>query len=104
MQPWKFYNKERIEELTQRAQHNYEDPEYDHSTKKWLRDEEEAELEQLLGEGFENWSKSDFHMFVQSCVTFGPKDYVHIAEAMGTKTAQEVEEYSRVFWSEGEWI
>ena len=35
-------------------------------------------------------------------MTFGPSDYAHIAEAMGTKTAKEVEEYSKVFWSEGE--
>ena len=91
-----------IEELAQQAQKNYDNPEYDHSTKKWLTREEEMELEQLLGEGFDTWSKFDYSGFVQGCVTFGPSDYAHIAEAMGTKTAKEVEEYSKVFWSEGE--
>ena len=100
--PWRFYNNKRIEELAQQAQKNYDNPEYDHSTKKWLTREEEMELEQLLGEGFDTWSKFDYSGFVQGCVTFGPSDYAHIAEAMGTKTAKEVEEYSKVFWSEGE--
>lgn len=102
MQPWRFYNNQRIEELAQRAQQNYHNPEYDHSTKKWLTSEEEMELEQLLGEGFDTWSKYEYYGFVQGCVTYGPTDYDHIAEAIGTKTANEVKEYSRVFWSEGE--
>ena len=81
MQPWRFYNNKRIEELAQQAQKNYDNPEYDHSTKKWLTREEEMELEQLLGEGFDTWSKFDYSGFVQGCVTFGPSDYAHIAEA-----------------------
>ena len=102
MQPWRFYNNQRIEELARHAQQNYHNPEYDHSTKKWLTSEEEMELEQLLGEGFDTWSKYEYCGFVQGCITYGPTDYDHIAEAIGTKTANEVEEYSRVFWSEGE--
>lgn len=99
--PWRFYNASRIRELAERAQKNYADPTYDHTSKKWLSEEEEAELGQLLGEGFDHWDSREYRDFVQGCVDFGPTDYKQIAEVIGTKTEEEVREYSTVFWAKG---
>ena len=96
-----MYEKKRIEGLAAIAQKNYEDPSYDHTTNKWLSDEEEAELSRLLGEGFDSWRKADMLAYVQAAMDFGPDAYDQIAEAMGTKTAEEVARYADVFWKRG---
>ena len=101
--PWRFYNASRLTELAQKAQRNFEDPSYDHSTKKWLSETETAELEQLLREGFGNWSSADYHAFLQSSVEQGPESFAAIAAAVGTKTEAEVRRYAEVFWRCGEW-
>ena len=102
--PWRFYDVSRITELAQKAQRNYEDPSYDHTEKKWLSDEETAELERLLSEGFDSWSNADYHAFVQSSIDLGPENYAAIATAIGTKTEEEVRRYAEVFWRCGEWV
>lgn len=39
--------------------------------------------------------------YVQAAMDFGPKGYDQIAEAIGTKTAEEVAQYAEVFWKRG---
>ena len=96
-----FYPKERILELATIAQKNYENPEYDHSTEKWLTNDEEEELSRLLQEGFDKWKKGEYSLFVQGCMEYGSEEYEKIAELIQTKTVEEVKEYAAVFWKKG---
>lgn len=96
-----FYNKQRIQEIAEIAQKNFENPGYDHSSKKWLSEEEEKELMDLLAEGFEDWRKSEYYAFLQGCVEYGPTAYREIANMIQSKTEEEVKEYSEVFWTRG---
>ena len=83
-------------------QKNHDDPAYDHSSGKWLSEEEENELAQLLQEGFGNWTLKEYRDFLQGCGDFGPANHKEIAAAIGTKTEEEVHEYAAVFWAHGE--
>lgn len=83
------------------AQKNFEDPEYDHSKEQWLTEEENKELELLLSKGFSNWKRNEYHSFIQACMDYGQEEYTKIAEAIQTKTVDEVIEYSKEFWSRG---
>ena len=83
------------------AQKNFEDPSYDHTTNKWLSVEQEAELERLLSEGFDNWKKADMMANVQAAMDYGLDEYEQIADAIGTKTPDEVKRYAEVFWKRG---
>jgi len=67
--------------------------------------EEEIELkEELSTQGFGNWQRRDFHHFVRANEKYGRDKYAEIAEEIGTKTAKEVKEYSKVFWERYEEI
>ena len=83
-------------------QKNYDDPAYDHSSRKWLSEEEEKELEYLLQEGFGNWTVKEYRDFLQGCSDFGSANYKEIAAAIGTKTEEEVHKYASMFWVHGE--
>ncbi len=62
--------------------------------------EEVTEKERLIRQGFSNWSRKDFVLFVKGCEKYGRQDYVGIArEIGGSKAEKEIAAYSRVFWS-----
>eukprot|EP00026_Physarum_polycephalum_P000788 Phypoly_transcript_00789.p1 GENE.Phypoly_transcript_00789~~Phypoly_transcript_00789.p1 ORF type:complete len:1293 (+),score=424.61 Phypoly_transcript_00789:569-3880(+) len=63
-----------------------------------LTPEEQQEKEQLLKEGFSEWTRKDFTAFIKGCEKFGRKSYAQIAEEIGTKTTQQVKDYAQVFW------
>eukprot|EP01134_Creolimax_fragrantissima_P003465 CFRG3465T1 len=63
-----------------------------------LTEEEIAEKEKLEQEGFSSWGKSVFTKFRNACAQYGRHDYASIASVLETKTENEVEEYSKVFW------
>jgi superfamily II DNA or RNA helicase len=63
-----------------------------------LTAEEEAEKNALLSEGFKAWTKREFNDFIKACGDFGRNQFESIARAIGTKSADEVESYSSVFW------
>ncbi|KAF9081333.1 hypothetical protein BGX23_001011, partial [Mortierella sp. AD031] len=63
-----------------------------------LTEEEVAEKERLLEEGFENWSKRDFIAFYKACEKFGRNSLADIANDIEGKTLAEVKAYSKVFW------
>lgn len=57
---------------------------------------------QLLAEGFQDWTRRDFNLFVRACAEHGRDDLAQIAaEFDGTKTQADIEKYSVVFWDKG---
>lgn len=63
-----------------------------------LTEEEGAEKEKLLTEGFTNWTKRDFNQFIKANEKYGRDDIESIAREVEGKTPEEVMEYSAVFW------
>lgn len=63
-----------------------------------LTEEELTEKEDLLKEGFTNWTKRDFQQFIKANEKFGRDDIESIAREVEGKTPEEVIQYSTVFW------
>ncbi|BES99295.1 SLIDE [Nesidiocoris tenuis] len=63
-----------------------------------LTEEEIAEKESLLTQGFTNWTKRDFHQFIKANEKFGRDDIDNISKDVEGKTPDEVRAYSEVFW------
>lgn len=63
-----------------------------------LSEEEAQEKEELLQEGFINWSRRDFNQFVKMCEKYGRDDLDSISKEIEGKTPEEVIDYARVFW------
>lgn len=55
----------------------------------------------MLSAGFDTWRKSEYNAFIQGCALFGKEAFEQIAEYIETKTAEEVAEYARAFWTVG---
>ena len=64
-----------------------------------LTEEDNAEKESLLDQGFAEWSKKDFTAFVKACERFGRDKLADIAGDVEGKTLDEVKKYSKVFWA-----
>ncbi|KAF1957129.1 hypothetical protein CC80DRAFT_444606 [Byssothecium circinans] len=63
-----------------------------------LTEEEKAEKERLIEQGFPEWNKRDFQQFLNGSAKFGRKNYAGISEEVDGKTAEEIEAYAKVFW------
>lgn len=63
-----------------------------------LTEEEEKRKEELSTQGFSNWSKKDFSIFLKCCEVYGRNAHALIAAETETKTTEEVAQYSKVFW------
>ncbi|CAG9090664.1 hypothetical protein JYU34_009443 [Plutella xylostella] len=63
-----------------------------------LTEEELAEKDNLLTQGFTNWTKRDFNQFIKANEKYGRDDIENIAKDVEGKTPEEVMEYSAVFW------
>lgn len=63
-----------------------------------LTEEELVEKEELLKQGFTNWSKRDFNQFIKANEKYGRDDIDSIAHEVEGKTPEEVMEYSSLFW------
>jgi SWI/SNF-related matrix-associated actin-dependent regulator of chromatin subfamily A member 5 len=63
-----------------------------------LNDDEIEERDELMNEGFKDWSKREFGQFVKAAEKFGRADIDAIADDISTKTKEEVSEYAHVFW------
>uniref|UniRef100_A0A0N5BZ03 Chromatin-remodeling complex ATPase chain Iswi n=1 Tax=Strongyloides papillosus TaxID=174720 RepID=A0A0N5BZ03_STREA len=61
--------------------------------------EEQSLKKELIKQGFGNWGKKEFNNFVKACEKYGRDDFEAIAAEIGTKTCEEVVEYSKVFFS-----
>ncbi|KAF8695662.1 SNF2 family DNA-dependent ATPase, partial [Rhizoctonia solani] len=64
-----------------------------------LTEEELAEKEELQDKGFGSWTKRDFQQFVRGVEKHGSSDWEGIASEVDAKSARDVKEYSKVFWS-----
>jgi len=60
-------------------------------------EKDEKYREELLKEGFKNWTKKDFTRFLHSAEMVGLDEPVQISNLMKTKTPEEVEKYIKVF-------
>lgn len=69
-----------------------------------LTEQEIEEKEELISQGFEDWSRRDFQQFVRALENYGwTDDFELLASEIQDKTAAEVEEYYVVFktkWKE----
>lgn len=63
-----------------------------------LTEEEKEEKQQLIAQGFSDWSKRDFTNFIHQCARYGRNNYTAIAKEFEKKTAEDIERYSKVFW------
>jgi SWI/SNF-related matrix-associated actin-dependent regulator of chromatin subfamily A member 5 len=63
-----------------------------------LTEEEKAEKERLIAKGFPDWNKRDFQQFLNGSAKYGRTNYEGISEEVDGKTAEEIEEYAKVFW------
>merc|ERR1712025_1014295 len=63
-----------------------------------LAEEEQEEKEDLLTQGFTNWSKRDFNQFIRLHEKYGRDDIDAISKEIEGKTPEEVIEYSKIFW------
>ncbi|EIW63750.1 SNF2 family DNA-dependent ATPase [Trametes versicolor FP-101664 SS1] len=69
-----------------------------------LTEDQQQEKEELIAQGFEDWSRRDFQQFVRALETYGwTDDYELLASEIQDKTAAEVADYYPVFkkkWKE----
>ncbi|KAH9884642.1 SNF2 family DNA-dependent ATPase [Cubamyces lactineus] len=69
-----------------------------------LTEEQQQEKEELIAQGFEDWSRRDFQQFVRALETYGwTDDYELLASEIQDKTAEDVARYYPVFkkkWKE----
>jgi SWI/SNF-related matrix-associated actin-dependent regulator of chromatin subfamily A member 5 len=63
-----------------------------------LTEEEIAERDTLLQQGFSNWMRRDFNAFVRACEKYGRHALSDIAREIESKTEEEVRAYAMVFW------
>jgi len=63
-----------------------------------LNEEEIEEKEDLLKQGFTDWSKRDFNQFIKANEKYGRDDIDKISREVEGKTPDDVIEYSRLFW------
>merc|ERR1711994_1140377 len=63
-----------------------------------LTEDEQLEKEDLLKEGFSNWSKRDFNQFIRLNEKYGRDDIDNICSEVEGKTAEEVKDYAKTFW------
>merc|ERR1739844_689524 len=67
-----------------------------------LSEEEQEEKEDLLTQGFTNWSKRDFNQFIRLHEKYGREEVDSISKEIEGKTPEEVKEYAAVFWDRKE--
>lgn len=88
-----------------------EERSYDDETKKKI-EEKQAEIDnaeefgvddeerkqQLISQGFGNWTKRDLMSFVSACAKFGRYNIDMISQSIGSKDPKEVRRYCATFW------
>ena len=63
-----------------------------------LAEDELEEKEDLLTQGFTNWSKRDFNQFIRLHEKYGRDDIDAISKEIEGKSPEEVKDYSGIFW------
>lgn len=63
-----------------------------------LTEEEKAEKERLIEQGFPEWNKRDFQQFLNGSAKYGRQNFEGISEEVDGKDADEIKAYAKVFW------
>merc|ERR1711936_191351 len=63
-----------------------------------LTEDEQIEKEDLLKEGYSNWSKRDFNQFIRLNEKYGRDDIENISGEVEGKSVEEVKDYAKTFW------
>ncbi|KAF1773118.1 ISWI family [Phytophthora cactorum] len=104
---WQFYNRKRLIELHELECANYEQAKAEMEKPplpphaQYLTEEELQEKEQLLSEGFSDWNKPQFFLFIKLLARYGRGNIEAVAREM-MKPLEEIERYSKVFLSRGQ--
>ncbi|KAK6459655.1 chromatin remodelling complex ATPase chain ISW1 [Scheffersomyces xylosifermentans] len=64
-----------------------------------LTPEENALKIELLEQSFHAWTRRDFTNFIHASARYGRDAYEKISSALGNKSVEDVEKYSKKFWS-----
>ncbi|KAL7999500.1 putative SANT/Myb domain, Homeobox-like domain superfamily, High mobility group box [Plasmopara halstedii] len=104
---WQFYNRKRLFELHEIECANYRLAKAE--TEKpllpphvqYLTEEELQEKKQLLSEGFSNWNKPQFFLFIKLLARYGRGNIEAVAREM-MRPLNEIEQYSKVFLTRGQ--
>jgi len=75
-----------------------EEEEEDPNAPQPITDEEKAEMDTLLSQGFTEWSRRDFQAFCRLSEKYGRDNVESIASELEGKTLKEVKDYAAVFW------
>jgi hypothetical protein len=104
---FRFFPERLLELLDREIYYNYQTMNYkSKSAKKQqmideaqpLTEEEKSEKPDLFAQGFVDWTRRDFSKFIKANAKYGRDDIDNIKESVPGKTAQEVIQYSAVFW------
>jgi len=69
-----------------------------------LSAELQQEREDILNNGFQNWSFFEYKSFIRGNEKYGRNSYELIAQEVGSKNALEVKEYSTAFFARSQWL
>lgn len=61
-------------------------------------DEDLADKNRMLEEGFGEWNRREFMQFIHACAKYGRDDFKSIAEDVKGKTSDDIKKYSDKFW------
>ncbi|SPR01727.1 unnamed protein product (mitochondrion) [Plasmodiophora brassicae] len=99
---FQFLRRDRIIELSERELERWslslDAPDID-ALPPALTDEELAEKEALLAEGYSHWNKRDFNQYLRAMERHGRNAIDQIAKSVPSKTEDEVRAYHETFWS-----
>jgi len=105
---FQFFNSSRLTELIEKerrailAKHQHQNTEGSEAVDLPeiidLTDEEQAEKEQLLSEGFHDWTKRDFNNYIRACEKYGRNSVKEIVKDLEGKSEEQIKEYHDVFW------
>lgn len=107
MDEWQFYNRKRLLELHEIECANYEQAKLEMEKPplpphaQYLSTEDLNEKEKLLREGFGDWNKPQFFLFIKLLARYGRGNVEAVAREMG-KPFDEVEQYAKVFLVRGQ--
>uniref|UniRef100_K3WIC8 Chromatin-remodeling complex ATPase chain n=1 Tax=Globisporangium ultimum (strain ATCC 200006 / CBS 805.95 / DAOM BR144) TaxID=431595 RepID=K3WIC8_GLOUD len=107
MDEWQFYNRKRLLELHEIEYGNYEQAKQEMEKPplpphaQYLTAEELNEKEKLLREGFGDWNKPQFFLFIKLLARYGRANVEAVAREMG-KPFEEVDRYAKVFLTRGQ--
>jgi len=77
-----------------------EEEKNDHAVVEEFTEADELKRDKLIEQGWPEWNKKDFFMFIKMAETYGrlPESFEYYRETLPHKTAEQIEEYSQSFW------